>query len=236
MSRSRLQQDLLDTIAKLEKRVKKLEAGNRGTNTSLESGNFVLNGGSIDVTDTSGNVIFRLARTGNDPTVTFTPTEGNVNNKRIKFTGHSYTDKGTQLEVQVQNFDGTPSGGYLTVGEYGVALTHDTAGKLSGIIASNDLARPSALLLKGIFYSGLANNIEDQAVIVGSVDVPAGFSSITVTYGKAFDTNVIPLVSVLSTTGGPVSWSLSNQTPSAFTVEWSGTTAKTISYWAFANV
>jgi hypothetical protein len=83
--------------------------------------------------------------------------------------------------------------------------------------------------IRGLFPEIQTDN--RQAVLAGSSDVSAGFSSFTYTYAAAFVTSAIPVVTLLSS--AVVTWNLTAQSSSSWTMSWTGTTAKTLNYWNF---
>lgn len=232
MNRNRERLDVLDYIVRLERRIKNLESSNRSGNTSVDSGSFTLTGGRLAVTDTMGNVVFELEREGDIPVIYMHPTFGNPNNERIKISSSSTVDNGPEFRVEIQESDGTPFGGYLSVSRGGVALSQFSEGGVeSGISFSPRTERERAIVLKGLFWPNESVDA-NQATYVGRIDVDAGFSALTVSYDRQMPEAMVPIPSVLSAT--PVAWGLSSQTDLDFTVSWADTTAKTINYWCFA--
>lgn len=233
VSRIRQELDFIDYIKKLEKRVRVLETVNRSANTSVDSGSFNLSGGSLTVTDTFGNVVFELKRENDKSVIYMNPTFGNPNDEQLKITASSTVDDGPEFRVEVQDSTGTSLGGYLSVSRDKVALSQFADGGIeSGLSFSPAADRPRAIILKGRFWPNETIDA-NQATFVGKVDVPAGFSSVTVSYDRTITDNMIPIVTVSSATA--VAWVVSSQTSTDFTVTWADTTAKTVNYWCFAT-
>ena len=71
-----------------------------------------------------------------------------------------------------------------------------------------------------------------DALEMGTVNVGAGGTGTTVSYAATYISTVVPVVTLLNS-GGAISWCLTAQTTSGFTIAWSGTAAKTINFWIF---
>lgn len=137
-----------------------------------------------------------------------------MDNERIDIAGNFFQEGGkVQLFTDgavlsfLREFSGLPEA-YLWLGAQGVATIE----------------------MKGRFPEIQADG--EQAVLAGTSDLGAGFGSFTYTYFTAFVSTAVPIVTILNS-GGVITWNLTAQSTSSWTVTWSGTAAKTINYWIF---
>lgn len=231
MTRSRLPEDLIQKIIRLEKRLSDLESVNRLTNASVGSGEFTLSGGDLVIRDDAGNKVLEIIH-GTEPYIAIYPSDENAADDKIVIKGASNLNEGVELQASIQTSSSVQDGARLRLKKDYATLRHTPSGSPETTISLGKISGFSqSILFRGKW---LPSTIVDkyQAVITDTLNIEAGFSSLIVSYDRTMDSQMIPLVSLLNALGA-VSWSVTAQSSSGFTVAWSGTDAKTISYWSF---
>lgn len=211
--------DLLKIIRNLERRIKDLESSQRAGFTSFEAG--------------------QLKLISDFPEIDFLPLGPDALRQGSLYafdfgTGTPGDAAGTALTLLIESFD--PVGGFDSAG--GKVLFWNTGAVLS--LNNHADGIPESFLwlgaggsdimdLQGRFYNQTQSSSQ-QAVYAGTFDASAGFGSFTHSYFQAFSTTVVPVCTVLNSAGA-LSWCITAQSTSSFTVAWTGTLAKTVNFW-----
>lgn len=189
--------------------------------TSIEEGDLILKNGNILVY-------------GSLPSITFFPLAGSSTRIIELFGSNDDAFLKQTLTLLVQTLGGVADGGKIILAEESAILSHHplaSGGNESYLWFNIDPTVDEIMSMQGKWpnqfqYSTL------QAIYPGVINVGAGFTSYTHTYFSAFATTMAPVV-CLNNSGGTVSWNLTAQSTSSFTVAWAGTAAKTLNFWAF---
>jgi hypothetical protein len=227
--------DLVEYITELFNRTSKGETVQRIGNTAVEDGNLTIRNGDLIVSESSGFVVLKLLH-GAVPEVRFFPIGDTSDHRAALFgQGSSPPFPTTTITMNVEtNPGGVQDGGKLILDQtYAVLSYHPLAsgGNESYFWLNIDNAAPEIMAIQGKWSNKLQYSTL-QGVYPGSDSLGAGFGSYTHTYLSAFASTVIPIVTLFNS-GGTVSWNLTAQSTSSFTVTWSGTTAKTINWWVY---
>lgn len=225
--------DILEFIAGAYKRIEAGETVQRAGFTAIEDGDFVVRNGDIIVSETEGNVVFRLLH-GTTPEMRFFPI-GIADTHRISFFAKNDDFFGETLFISVETNPGAVvDGGKVILSNTMTILSYQplaSGGNEAYLWFAADPSNPEAISVQGKWFNALQGSSLD-GIYTGQDSLGAGFSSYTHTYFVAFATTPVPIVTLFNS-GGVVSWILTAQSTSSYTVSWSGTTAKTINWWVF---
>jgi hypothetical protein len=222
--------NLFDIIANLEERIRRLETAPRLSSTSIDSGQLVLKGGDIVVQNDDGEVVLRILH-GNVPEIRMTPTGGDTDYRAYQYSWEHDT-MGTVYQAGIQDATGAQDGGKLLLMQSGSYLSYQPAAGNEVYISLGALSGFD----EGLYFRGRwpTNVVVDgtEALAMGSVNIAAGVSSYSHTYGTPFATAPGVVYGLLNSAGA-VTHSLTASSTSGFTVAWTGTLAKTLYWWAF---
>lgn len=233
-TRQQGKKDIIEHITEIAERVGAGETAQRIGATSIEDGNLTVRNGDIIVSESAGQVVFRLLH-GTFPEMRWFPI-GDTDAYRISF--FADFDGSLPLQNMVISVETNP-GGVVDGGK--IILARSAA-----IFSRHPLASGGNETYIWLGDSGANLEIIDiqgkwlnkfqpsplTGVYPGQDSLGAGFGSYTHTYFTAFATTAVPIVTLFNS-GGTVSWNLTAQSTSSFTVTWSGTTAKTINWWVY---
>lgn len=224
-------------IADLERRISVLERAPRIGSTSIDSGSLAVKGGDIVVEDADGNIVIRVTQGGGtQPSIDFTPL-GDATTHKARLYSVDGTIAGSAMEQTIGKFeirtdpDDELDGGFLHVYQTGsrMGFHSDATGDEAWFEAGEVNDATARLRIVGRWLNNTQIETTD-AIYPGSFNVTAGFSSWTLTYFASFATSVVPIVGLLNSAGA-LSWCITAQSASSFTVAWTGTLAKTINMW-----
>jgi len=227
--------DLVEYVAELMGRVATGESAQRIGNTAIEDGNLTVRNGDIIVSETAGNIVLRILH-GTEPQVRFFPV-GTNDLHRINFFAQNDDTFGETIFMMVETNPETPTsvvdGGKIILSTTSTILSFQplASGGNEAYIWLNYPGAPEVFDFQGKWMNQFQTTTQ-QALYPGQASLGAGFGSYTHTYFSAFATTVVPIVTLFNS-GGTVSWVLTAQSTSSFTITWSGTTAKTINWWVF---
>jgi len=226
-------EDLLAMIKELEDKVSKLERNPRIGNTAIDSGGLTVNGGDIIVKDTNGVEIIKIFKS-DPPEIRFAPLGDDTTHVASIFAQEEtiFGVDQTAGRFQIRTVPGLlQDGGGVLLYNNGARLSHvdNATGAEGGYEAGIFNSTPGIVRIFGRWLNTFQISSTD-AVITGSVTSGVA-NSVTITYTITFATTIVPVLGFLSTAGA-VSWSITAQSTSAFTVAWTGAAAaKTINMW-----
>jgi hypothetical protein len=132
---------------------------------------------------------------------------------------------------------GKQAGGKVQFDSDRTILSHfdDAAGLPEGMIWINYGDIPGLFYFQGSMSNQQANNPLDMFHI-GNTSLGAGFTGIIYTYPLTFSSTTImkPVCTVLNSAGA-VSWCLTAYSNVGFTIAWTGTLAKDVTFWCVRN-
>lgn len=225
--------ELIQRIKNLEDTISRMERTPRTSNAAIDSGGLVVNGGDIIIRDNDGNDIIRMFQ-DDPPEIRFTPLGEDTTHVGSVYAQDEVINGTTQTATYfaIRN---TPAlafdGGGLKVFNDGVKLFHITnsSGEESAFEAGLMNGTQGVLHCTGRWLNFIQNSASD-GIATGSFTTGA-VSSFTITHAVAYATIVAPIIGLVSAAGA-VSFSLTAQSVSSFTVAWSGGAAvKTINWW-----
>lgn len=225
--------DLIKRIRTLEETISRMERTPRTSNTAIDTGEFVVNGGDIIIRDNDGNDIIRMFQE-DPPEIRFTPLGEDTTHVGSVYAQDEVIN-GVQQTATYFAIRNTPAlafdGGGLKVFNDGIKLFHITnsSGEESAFEAGLIGGTQGALHCTGRWLNFIQNTAND-AILTGTF-TSGPVSTITFTYAITYATIIVPIVGLLSAAGA-VSFSITAQSVSSFTVAWSGGAAvKTINWW-----
>lgn len=225
--------DLVEYVADLMGRMSTGESAQRIGATSIEDGNLTVRNGDIIVSETAGNVVFRLLH-GSTPEMRFFPI-GSSDTHRISFFAKNDDFFGETLFASVETNPGAVvDGGKLILSTSMTILSYQplaSGGNEAFLWFASDPGNPEAIDIQGKWFNAQQGSAL-QGIYAGQDTLGGGFGSYTHTYFITFATTPVPIVTLFNS-GGTVSWVLTAQSTSSYTVTWSGTTGKTINWWVF---
>lgn len=227
-------QDLIDKIVDLKKRITRLEKQRKLGTSALDSGAIrVPIGGLLTVVDDAGERRFliysdenyvpnlvRIAVFGDTQVTTM-----HVSSSELDGINQTYLQMYT--DVNGANIDR----GSLELFNNGAILSVEDSGVFDRIHIRNlaPYGTNGTLYMVGRWPDESQLSSED-ALYTGSRSVSAGVSSVTISYPTTFASTIVPIIG-LHSASGVVTWAVTAQSASSFTVAWSGTTAKIINMW-----
>lgn len=227
--------DLIDIIADLERRLGLVESARSLGNASVDGGELTIRGGSLVMRNTNNKKVLEL-EPGFLPVLRFLPANGSFDEYQLSMFGWESDTSGAAVQLCVQQNDGAQDGGKLLLMRDRVYLSKQPQDP-SGVEAYFSIGefQDEGLRFRGMFWD-LGQNDSKDGLIVGKVDIAAGFGAYAHTFSVPFaDTPII--VYSLTSTSGAVAHSITAQSGSGFTVAWAtGTTAKTVHFACFRRV
>jgi len=229
--------DLIDRIIALKRRIRALENNPRIVATAIDGGELIVPAeGQITIFKDDGSVGIVIAyyTTLGIAVIRFVP-QGNADPEIVYYVQDINFDGIAQTNNQYYRYTpatGFVDGGSLSMSETFVTLRYVPANVQQGQIALREFSiygAPGNLWFIGQWLNEFQVATTD-AIYSGSRSISAGVSSATVTYSATFATTVAPVLGFHSASGA-VAWSLTAQSSSAFTVAWTGTTAKILNMW-----
>lgn len=221
--------DVVDIITELNQRLRKNENALRIGNTSIENGNLIVRNGDIVVSETNGTESLRIKH-GEIPEIRMFPLGPDIN-RRIAFFGFDFGAGSTALQIGVEKTNPTANdGGRVVLWDQGAALAFSPSGGNESYLRLNILQEVINIRGKWIDMFDIDSR---QALSVGSIDVDAGFSGFTWSYGMTMASKMAPVIGLVNTAGLVTSWNLTDMSTSSFTVNWTGTLAKIINFWSY---
>lgn len=209
--------DLIDVIVKLEKRVKDLETNQRLSYSAFELGSI--------------KMISEI------PSITMYPTGPDSTRRAALYAfdfGGTGDPAGTAVTLVIEGLDPDSfidsAGGTIFLG-YNFALlgVHNPIDDIPESYIWLGQPGDDLIDFQGTFNDQNQTSAQ-QAIYSGSFVTGAGFTSFTHTYFEAFASQVVPVCTLLNSAGA-LTWNLTAQSTSSFTVAWSGTLTKTINFW-----
>lgn len=225
-----------ERITQMERRLSALERSPRASATGIDSGQLTINGGDIVIQDASGVEVVRITQgAGTQPGIKFSP-EGAASTHVAKM----YSVDSSEIDATLQTIMKTEirtdpgdvlDGGFVHIYQYGIraGFFNDSTGETSYWEAGFINGVDATLHIVGRWLDNFQVDTT-EAIYPGSFGVSAGFSSWTLTYAASFATQVAPIIGLLNSAGA-LSWNLTAQSASSFTVAWTGALAKTINMW-----
>lgn len=228
-NRYRRSEDLLDKINELEKRIKALERGNRIGNTSIDSGELRINSGIISVRNNAGIKVLEMNHgEGTYPKIVYTPI-GDADDSQGVLEAVDFSGT-TQIAIYVSKSDFAVNGGKVLLWGKGAILSHQPNVGIESYLSVGYI-QDEELHFRGRWANQIQYEPQD-ALYMGTFSTGAGFTSWTHSYFQPFATTTVPVVSLLNS-GGALTWCLTAQSTSSFTVAWTGSADKIINFWAF---
>lgn len=224
--------DIVEYVGEIMNRLDASETVKRIGTTAIEDGNLVVRNGDIIVSETAGNVVFKLLH-GATPEMRFFPI-GVGDTHRISIFAQNDGFFGEVLFMNVETNPGAVvDGGKLIISDQMTILSFQplASGGNESYIWLNNPGTPEVIDIQCKWPNQMQSS-SLQGVYPGQASLGAGFSSYTHTYFTSFASTAVPIVTLFNS-GGTVSWNLTAQSTSSFTVTWSGTTAKVINWWVF---
>lgn len=225
--------DIVEYVTEMMQRLGAGETVQRIGATSIEDGNLTVRNGDIIVSEVAGNVVWKLLH-GSLPEMRWFPL-GDTDVRRISFFSDNDPTFGQSITMLVEsNPGGVADGGKIILANDMAVFSHHplaSGGNECYLWLNIDPVLAEIISMQGKWPNQFQYDTR-QAVYPGQASIGAGFGSYTHTYFSAFASTVVP-VATLFNSGGTVSWVLTAQSTSSFTITWSGTTAKTINWWVF---
>lgn len=219
MSRTRTKpDDLLDIIDRLSRRISAIEASQRIGFTSFESGAITMISDipEIDMYPLGPDQVRRASLYAYD-------------------FGGAGDPEGTAvtllIEALLPNGDLDSAGGKVLFWTESAVLSHNphAQGGEESYVWLGDGGLAGRIDIQG-FFNNQFQTSPQQAIYSGSFSTGAGFTSFTHTYFEAFASEIVPICTLLNSAGA-LTWNLTAQSTSSFTVAWSGTLTKIINFW-----
>lgn len=227
---------LLDKIQELKRRIALLERSPKIGNTSIDGGSLRIKiDDGLKVADEDGNIIIETAGSPQRPRFRIYTAE-DTNDTQFE-AGGSITDfgpleSGTQIFVNY-SLNTIPDFGFVSSWETGTAIGKAVAESSTSYFEARNLSGfgfPSDhLRMFGRFADRNPQTAGDT--LYTGTDTTGAVSSITVNYPFTFNSTIAPVVGVLNS-GGAISFVLTAQSTSSFTLAWTGgAVAKTLNFW-----
>lgn len=221
--------DIFDYIKDIKDRTDTQETGLRAGHTAIEDGDFILRNGDIVVSESDNSIVLRILH-GAIPQIHFFPL-GATDTHRARILSLDF-DVGAgadqAIQMGVETVGGVQDGGKVLLSKTYAILAHQPNGGNESYFWLN-------ILPEMILYRGKWNNQVQQdsrtGIYPGTVDLGAGFAGVTISYAITVASTMVPVTTIMSSAA--VTWNLSAFNTNGFTLVWSGTTAKTINWWAF---
>lgn len=230
--RLRGQKDVVEYFIDLNRRVTTEETSLRAGHTAIEDGNFTVRNGDIIVSESDDSIVLRLMH-GDIPEIRMWPL-GDTDTHRVAFFAYDDVDGGQTAAIIIETDPGTViDGGKLLIGRNFAVLSHQpdaSGGEESYFWLGVDPFAPEVASFRGK-WANQTQYDDHQGIYAGTHGISAGFTSWTHTYSTPFASDIGTIVTLQSS--AVVSWMVTAQSSSAFTVSWSGTTAKTLNFWNF---
>lgn len=233
-SRLKGQKSLIEYVKDVTNRVTEGSASLQVGHTSIEDGDFVVRNGDIIVSETDGVVVMRIIH-GAIPEIQMFPLGGTDTHRVVIFGADFNSGVGTPnqtIQIGVETIDGFQDGGKLLLTKTEAIFSHQPDIGNESFLWFN---APVPTLNQEAVYCGRWPNQyqfnNQMGIYTGVINAGAGFSSWTHTYLTSFATTAAPVVGLVN--NPVVTWTILSFTTSAFTVGWSGTAAKTITFWNF---
>lgn len=219
--------DLIDQIARLEKRVATLESGRRLGSSSIDNGTLVVRNGDISVRDEDDNERVKLTH-GVNPSTYYRPKDSSdgVRARQVAFASGGVTSFQSYM---VRDSDGFGDGGKLLLTKEYAYLSHQPfAGEETFIGLSAYSAYNNHFLFRGKWISD-AQFQPWNALYMGTIDVAAGFGGIIWNYDYEYP--ALPLLTY-SITGAAANFNhcITAQSTTGFTISWSDALAHSVHY------
>lgn len=224
--------DIIEFVAGAYRRIEAGETFQRAGFTAIEDGNFVVRNGDIIVSETTNQIVLRILH-GPEPQIRFFPI-GTNDVHRINLFAQTDDTFGETFFIMVETNPGAVvDGGKIILSNDTTILSFQplASGGNESYLWLNYPGAPEVLDMQGKWMNQFQTTTQ-QGLYPGQASLGGGFGSYTHTYFSAFASTVVPIVTLFNS-GGTVSWNLTAQSTSSFTVTWSGTTAKTINWWVF---
>jgi len=228
MRKARAPKDLIDYVAELEERIKKLETSPRLSSASIDVGYLALRGGDLIVLNANGEPTMQILH-GSLPQIIMHPDYGANAYQASIFSWENPDDNSGVLQLCIeQEQDGSQDGGKLLLMNVATYLSHQPAsGNEVYIRLQNEQVR-----VKGKWEANYNDSM--AGLVCGSASVAAGFGSYAYTYPTPIAAGtMVPVVQMVNTAGA-LAGCLTAMSNTGWTYTWaSGTLAKTINYWCF---
>jgi hypothetical protein len=222
-------QDLFDIIKGLQDRIATLERSPRLGQASIDSGELTITNGNIVVRDSAGTAILSIIG-GDVPQIQMQP-NGGTDYKVIQ-SGWESSSQGAAFQVSIAELVGdVQDGGKLLLMRDAAYLSHQPDGAAESFYGAGVYGAEN-LFMKGVFGNNLMDGDGLAAIVCGYVNVTAGVSSYSHTYPITSQPDMIPVV-CMTNSAGALAGCLTTYSNSGFTYAWTGTLAKTITFWAF---
>ena len=160
---------------------------------------------------------------------------GDTDTHRIAFFGADFNSgvgvPDQSIQVCIETVGEVQDGGKLLLTRNNAILSHQPA-------AGNEsyfwLNAPTSGLQEVVYRGRWPNQYQfdnQMGIYTGVINVAGGFSSWTHSYFTSFATTTAPVVGLVN--NPVVTWTIQGFSTSAFTVAWSGTASKIITFWNF---
>jgi hypothetical protein len=232
-TRNQGKKDIVEYVSEMMERLGTGETVRRIGATAIEDGNLTVRNGDIIVSESAGEVVWKLLH-GAVPEMRWFPI-GDTDTHRITFYGSNDPFFAQSLTVVVETNPGAVAdGGKVILSKDMAILSHHpiaSGGNESYIWLNGDFSAPEVIDIQCKWYNQFQTT-SLQGVYTGQASIGGGFGSYTHTYFSAFASTAVPIATLFNS-GGAVSWVVSAQSTSSFTISWSGTTGKTVNWWVF---
>lgn len=231
-------EDLVNEIIELERRLSALERSPRISHSSIDAGALTIRGGDLIIEDENGVQVLRLFRSGDiggNPEIRFTPLGGSSSHAVSIYAEDIVLDETPQTIGKFEVVDlGTLArdGGFMELSQTSakVGYEDDDSGVEAYIQIGNLSGADGRIRIVGRWLNNFQFDTID-ALLTGEFSLGAGFGSLVYSYLFTFASTIVPILGLLNS-GGAISWAITAQSTTGFTVAWSGTAAKTVNIWA----
>lgn len=209
--------DLTKIIRTMEQRIKNLESSQRIGFTSFEVG--------------------EIKMINDIPEIDMFPT-GPDSLRQVSFYAFEETgtgaDIGTAVTLLLEGFDDqgmrdSAGGKLIFQNNAAIMALNDHLGGFPEVYIWFGQPDYEVIDIQGKF-NNLNQTSDRQAIYSGQDSIGAGFTGLIHTYFQAFASTAMPVITLFNS-AGPVSWNLTAQSQSSFTVGWTGTLAKVVNIW-----
>jgi hypothetical protein len=229
MKQVRDKPDLFEIIKDLQERISSLERSPRLGTSSVDSGELTITNGNIVVRDSEGTPILSIIG-GDVPVIEMQPNGGT--DYKIIQSGWESSSQGAACQISIAQLVGdVQDGGKLLLMRDAAYLSHQPNGAAESFYGAGVYGAEN-LFMKGRFGNNLMDADGLAAIVCGYINVSAGVSSYSHTYPITSAADMIPVVS-MTNSAGALAGCLTSYSNSGFVFAWSGTLAKTITFWAF---
>lgn len=224
---------IIEFMQEVLKKVGSDDASLQIGHTSIEDGDLIIRNGDIIVSETDGEVVLQIMH-GITPEIRFFPLGVNDTHRVALFAydfggGAAAPDQAVQLCVETVG--SVQDGGKLLLSRNYAILSHQpNGGSESYLWLNGNLTGSQEALFRGK-WSNQAQFDSNMGLYMGVINAGGGFSSWTHTYFTSFATTIAPVVGLVN--NPVVTWTILGFSTSSFTVGWTGTASKTITFWNF---